>query len=136
MSLENGDGIRGKWRYDASLDQLIETRPSTNIYTHAIIGDTIDPLMHPATGETYDSKSAFRRKTKELGYIEIDDDKTWRAIGERRQVEVEGLREDIEEVKHWYTNAMKGNRDYLNANVPQELRDCEEVDPDDITRNL
>ena len=136
MSLEKSDGIRGKWVYDASQNKLVESVPSTNIYTHSIIQDTIDPLRHPGTGELYESKSAFRRKSKELGYVEIDDDKTWNSIGEYRPAKLEGLKEDFEEVKYWYKEAMKGNRDYINANVPPELRDCDAVDPDDITKDL
>lgn len=129
-------GIRGKWIFDAKANKLVETRPSTNIYSPAIHQDTIDPLRHPATGEVFESKSAFRRVTKQKGYVEIGDDKTWNSIGEYRPAKLEGLREDLEEVKQWYLAAAKGNRDYINNNVPPELRECEEVDPNDITRGL
>ena len=137
MSLEKAEGIRGRWVYDAKAGCLVETTPPTNAYlAPAIHQDTIDPLQHPATGEYFDSKSAFRRVTKEKGYTEIDCDRTWSQFGERKPIKVEGLREDIEEVKHWYTAAMAGNRDYINANVPQEWRDCEAENPDDITEGI
>lgn len=127
---------RGKWRFDKDTGQFVQVTFVPKVETHAIHQDTISPTFHPATGEYVDSKSAFRRRTKELGYVEIDDDKTWNSVGEHKQGELEGLREDIEEVKHWYSAAAKGNRDYINANVPPELRDCEEVDPNDITEGI
>jgi hypothetical protein len=57
-------------------------------------------------------------------------------VGKHQNRKLDGLKDDIEEIKAWYTAAMKGNKDYINANVPQELRDCEEVDPNDITEGL
>lgn len=130
-------GVRGKWVYDSATQKLVEKIPSVIVTSApAVHQDTIKPTWHPATGETFDSKSAFRRMTKEKGYVEIDDDKTWNSFGRHQNKQIEGLREDIEEVKAWYTAAMKGNRDYINANVPQELRDCEEVNPDDITEGF
>jgi len=129
MSLEEGDGIRGRWYYDAAAGRLVEAMPSTNAYTApAIHQDTIEPTLHPATGEVFESKSAFRRVTREKGYVEVDCDRAWAEVGRSRAPEIEGLKEDIEEVRHWYTAAANGNRDYINANVPSELRDCEEAD--------
>lgn len=130
-------GVRGKWVFDSELEKLVEVVPQTIIQAvPAIHQDTIVPLQHPATGEFFDSKSAFRRVTKERGYIEIDDDKTWNQIGEKREILPEGFKEDFEEIKHWYAEAMRGNRDYINANVPPEWRDCEEENPDDITQGI
>lgn len=37
----------------------------------AIIRDTMDALLHPATGQMIDSKAEFRRVTRERGYEEI-----------------------------------------------------------------
>lgn len=38
--------------------------------------DSLDkPLIHPATGRTHDSKSAFRRDTKASGCVEVGNDK-------------------------------------------------------------
>ena len=130
-------GLRGKWIYDHATEQLVEKVPSVIVTSApAVHQDTIAPTWHPATGETFDSKSAFRRRTKEKGYVEIDNDKTWNSFGMHQNRQIDGLRDDIEEVKAWYTAAMKGNRDYINANVPQELRDCEEVNPNDITEGI
>jgi hypothetical protein len=131
------EGIRGKWRYDPAVGKLVSCGNERVPYpVHAIHQDTMSPTWHPATGETFDSKSAFRRVTKEKGYVEIDDDRTWASVGRHQNKQLEGLREDIEEVKAWYTAAMRGNKDYINANVPQELRDCEEVNPNDITEGI
>lgn len=130
-------GVRGKWVYDSITQTLVEKVPTVIVTSApAVHQDTISPTWHPATGETFDSKSAFRRVTKEKGYVEIDDNRTWESFGKHQNRQLEGLRDDIEEVKAWYTAAMRGNRDYINANVPQELRDCEEVNPNDITEGL
>lgn len=131
------EGIRGKWRYDGDRGCLVACGEETIPFPiHSIHQDTISPTWHPATGQTFESKSAFRRVTREKGFVEVDDSRTWNSVGEHKQGELEGLREDIEEVKHWYSAAAKGNRDYINANVPPELRDCEEVDPNDITEGI
>jgi hypothetical protein len=37
----------------------------------SIIRDHMDPLLHPCTGETLDSKSAFRAVTKAHGCVEV-----------------------------------------------------------------
>ncbi len=130
-------GVRGKWVFDSELEKLVEVVPQTIIQAvPAIHQDTIEPIQHPATGEYFESKSAFRRLTRDRGYVEIDDDKTWNQIGEKREILPEGFKEDFEEVKHWYAEAMRGNRDYINANVPPEWRDCEEENPDDITEGI
>lgn len=130
-------GVRGKWVFDSELEKLVEVVPQTIIQAvPAIHQDTIEPIQHPATGEYFESKSAFRRLTRDRGYVEIDDDKTWNQIGEKREILPEGFKEDFEEVKHWYAEAMRGNRDYINANVPPEWRDCEEENPDDITQGI
>jgi hypothetical protein len=39
-----------------------------------IIRDTCDPLQHPITGETFDSKSAFRAVTRAHGAVELGND--------------------------------------------------------------
>jgi hypothetical protein len=130
-------GVRGKWVYDSATQKLVEKVPAVIVSSApAVHQDTINPTWHPATGETFDSKSAFRRVTKEKGYVEIDDKRTWDMVGKHQNRKLDGLKDDIEEIKAWYTAAMKGNKDYINANVPQELRDCEEVDPNDITEGL
>lgn len=43
----------------------------------SIIRDTMDAAMHPATGETLDSKSRFREITKAHGLVEVGTD-NWR----------------------------------------------------------
>lgn len=39
-----------------------------------IIGDHMDAAEHPCDGKTYESKSAFRRVTKQNGCIEVGND--------------------------------------------------------------
>lgn len=41
---------------------------------HSVITDTMDPLMHHAIGKPVDSKSAFRRITRDHGYYEVGND--------------------------------------------------------------
>lgn len=40
-----------------------------------VVSDSIDALRHHGTGEILDSKSAFRKRNKELGYVEIGNEK-------------------------------------------------------------
>jgi hypothetical protein len=46
-------------------------RPNVGPY---IITDTMQPALHPVTGQTFDSKSAFRAVTKEHGLVELGND--------------------------------------------------------------
>lgn len=46
-------------------------RPRVGPY---IIRDCMDAAVHPATGETMDSKSAFRAATRAAGLVEIGND--------------------------------------------------------------
>ena len=48
--------------------------------THYVIQDTMDPVTHPANGQVYDSKSAFRAESKARGLQEVGNDwhKPWR----------------------------------------------------------
>lgn len=131
------EGIRGKWRYDPLEGKLVPTcEESTPYSAHYVQQDSMDATWHPATGQYFESKSAFRKTTKERGFVEIDDNRAWGMIGTRGAPEIEGLREDVAEVRHWYEAAARGNKDYINANVPPELRDCEAVDPNDITEGI
>lgn len=58
----------------------------------AIISDHMSATMHPADGRQYESKSEFRRITREHGLVEIGNDAP---IG-RPEFKPEGVREDIE----------------------------------------
>ena len=40
----------------------------------SIIRDDMGATIHPATGQTFDSKSAFRSATKAAGYVEMGTD--------------------------------------------------------------
>lgn len=58
----------------------------------AIIRDGMDALVHPATGETFDSKSAFRAATRDAGCVELGNDVTAALPAYQR---TPGLRDDI-----------------------------------------
>jgi len=138
MSIEEAEGIRGKWIYNPSCGKLEPINKPSRPYVTAVHQDTMEPLKHPFTGEVFDSKSAFRRVTKANGGVEVGDkDSAWDRIGEIQAIKAEGFKEDFEEVKHWYNEYLKGNKDYINANVPPELRDCEQVDnAEDFTKGI
>lgn len=41
---------------------------------HSVIGDEMSPTLHPVTGEVIESKSKFRRRTKDVGCVEVGND--------------------------------------------------------------
>ena len=53
-----------------------DVSPSASSSSVAIHEDTIPPTWHPADGKIYDSKSQFRKVTKEHGCVEMGND--WR----------------------------------------------------------
>ena len=55
----------GDWR------EAVYRAPAPRIF---IIRDGMDPLRHMATGEMMDSKSAYSKRTKELGMVEYGND--------------------------------------------------------------
>lgn len=58
----------------------------------AIVRDQMDALTHMGNGKTYDSKSQFRRATKELGLVEIGNDNI-----QPRKSELPPVRESVAE---------------------------------------
>jgi len=49
--------------------------------SHYVIQDSMDPIKHPATGQMFDSKSAFRAENKARGLVEVGNDwngKPWK----------------------------------------------------------
>ena len=54
--------------------QWVQTAKSTPRPRIAIISDTMDALVHPVTGKRCDSKSQFRRMTKDAGCVELGND--------------------------------------------------------------
>ena len=62
------------------------------------ISDHMDPTRHMANGKTYDSKSQFRRATKEAGCIEVGNEvKT--LMTPRKRVEL-SRSQRIDNIKH------------------------------------
>lgn len=59
-----------RYRWFSSQEKLDEAwRPKQNF--HHVQDDTMEATWHPATGEMIDSKSEFRRRTKQAGCIEF-----------------------------------------------------------------
>ena len=50
-----------------------EEAPPREVNAPFVQQDTMAPLEHMADGKTYDSKSAFRRATRETGCVEVGD---------------------------------------------------------------
>lgn len=51
-----------------------ETGKRSDLPVPMIITDHMDAVVHPCDGQTYESKSAFRRVTKANGYTEVGND--------------------------------------------------------------
>ena len=68
------------------------------------ISDHMDPLQHPVSGKTYDSKSEFRRATKAAGCIEVGDQKDYGIRREKPKLDkrerVEHIKRSIQELKN------------------------------------
>lgn len=59
----------------------------------AIHRDTSEPMVHPATGEMFDSKSRFRAVTKQHGLIEVGTDNLTNL--NPRRADVKSRKQDI-----------------------------------------
>lgn len=77
------------WHEGAWRTAVRVSRPSA---FPSIITDTQDALLHPADGKRYDSKSQFRRVTKEHGLIELGNDAP---MTRRAELQPEGVEDDI-----------------------------------------
>lgn len=68
--------MSGKRRYvwhNGEFVDVTDWRPPPRKFP-AIIRDNMDAMVHPATGETMDSKSRFREVTKAHGLVEVGND--------------------------------------------------------------
>ncbi len=63
---------RHVWHNGAWVDVTNVQRPPRK--TPYLIRDGMAPVMHPATGEMFDSKSAFRAVNKAQGLVELGND--------------------------------------------------------------
>ena len=52
-----------------------ETPAQSDLPRPYVVSDTTPPLRHHGTGEILESKSAFRKRNKELGFTEIGNEK-------------------------------------------------------------
>ena len=74
MGLEATKGTIARMKYvwhDGAWREAFRPPPQPRIH---IIRDGMEPLRHMATGEVMDSKSAYSKKTRELGYEEYGND--------------------------------------------------------------
>jgi hypothetical protein len=56
--------------------ELVEKQHAAPLqFVRGVISDSIPDMVHPANGKKYDSKSAFRKVTKDHGYIEVGNEK-------------------------------------------------------------
>lgn len=62
--------------YDPAQDKIVPKGTEVAPRSINIITDSMGPLVNHANGQTYDSKSAFRNTTRNLGYREIGSDST------------------------------------------------------------
>lgn len=63
---------RGKWKWVDEKFVEIGKKEVVSISPN-IITDTMNPTWHPCDGQIFESKSAFRRNTKEHGCVEVGD---------------------------------------------------------------
>jgi hypothetical protein len=52
-----------------------EYRPRSRDSFHSVIEDTMEPAIHPCTGEMIDSKRKFRKITREHGCEEVGNER-------------------------------------------------------------
>ena len=62
----------------------------------AVVGDGMDPAVHPANGKVYDSKSRFRAESRARGLEEIGNE--YRALTERPRHERPPVEPDVARV--------------------------------------
>ena len=79
------------WNGNTFVDVTGWRRPPSRF--PAIHRDTTEPLVHPATGQTLDSKSRFRQITKDHGLIEVGND-SLTSLNPRRD-DVKSRKQDI-----------------------------------------
>ena len=82
--------MRYVWR-DMEWQPIVVRAPTGR--SAMIVRDTMDALRHPVTGKVVDSKSAFRRMTKDAGCVELGNDAA--SVTERRPDQDRSLRQDI-----------------------------------------
>ena len=100
--------IRGKWRLVRDGDKYILIPYLQEVaYLHHVIQDTMEPLEVMATGEKFDSKSAYERRLKELGLTstggvklsEISRKKEAERMVQHKREQIETFRETFEKLQ-------------------------------------
>lgn len=75
------------WHNGEWVEAVAAPRPAA---VPSIIRDHMEALLHPATGQRFDSKSEFRRATKEAGCVEYGNDLPAMMAQPRKPVRDEG----------------------------------------------
>lgn len=65
--------------------------PRSGLPRPMVIRDTMDAMVHPVTGEVFESKTAFRDVTKAHGLTEVGNER----FSPRADIEPDGLEDDI-----------------------------------------
>jgi hypothetical protein len=67
--------MKRKYYWDRAKRDWVERIPRHDRPMGAmLIRDDMNAAVHPVTGEVLESKSQFRRRTREAGYIEVGND--------------------------------------------------------------
>lgn len=82
----------GKWCWYDKTDLKVAAAAKPRLYIQT---DSMNATWHPGNGQTYDSKSEFRRVTAALGYQELGNDQP---TVTPPKYDSEDLRADIAEV--------------------------------------
>lgn len=67
--------MRRLYRYDQTAGKLVELTEERDYQPRVYVqGDGMPAAVHHADGRVYDSKSKFRRVTRDHGYVEVGND--------------------------------------------------------------
>lgn len=82
----------GRWRHSPPKARGDFPVPNT-------VRDWDEPVQHPVTGEMFTSKSAFSRRTSELGYTEMGNDPARFKAPKRTKASRREIRDAIEQAE-------------------------------------
>lgn len=94
---------RGRWMYDPESGQVLpahevmrkkeieRARKRSSLEKPYVIGDCMDAIRHPSTGEFFESKSEFRKVTRSLGLTEVGNE----SFPEKKYEPLPDLAQDI-----------------------------------------
>ena len=95
MALVEYDLGNGRKVYRFHRDRPAPAR--SDLPSPMVVIDCMEPVEHPHDGKLYDSKSAFRRTTRQNGYVEVGTEKL--KAPERKAPDRKGIRESLQRAK-------------------------------------